>query len=160
MTMMIEKEIENAVVSQIKSKLEAAEIDNIQVSGLLGTTTDTLKGEEDGEKSGYIFVKASPRQYETPTVPECQVNVRVVMTVRADEDWNGKTYLDLFEMLMGTFEKWQKCMDDVHTLFTFDNYFVQGYVLGPGDAGLDQTKKVWTYTHDMTLYGVIVEPEV
>ena len=149
--MMIEREIEQAVAGQIRSMLTQAGINTVQVSGHF----DNNCGEEDGTKEGYIIVKASPRQYQTPTVPECQVTVRVAMTVRADVDWDGKTYLDLFELLMGTFERWQKCMSDVHTIFNFPDFYIQGYVLNSGDTSMDAQKKVWAYAHEMTFYGVI-----
>lgn len=153
--MTVEQEIENAIATQIKGALETAEIDSIAVNGMLGTTNG-LKGEEDGTKSGYVFIKASPRQYSTPTIPECQINVKVAMTIDASKDWNGKTYMDVFELLVGMFENWQKCMDDVHTLFTFDKFNVAGYQLGAGDTALDSQKKIWQYTHEMTVYGVIM----
>ena len=103
--MTIEQKIEEAIVAQIKTALEQAQMDSISVSGMLGIT-EGLKGEEDETKSGYVFVKASPRQYSTPTVPECQVNVRVAMTIDASKDWNGKTYMDVFEVMVGLFEQW------------------------------------------------------
>ena len=152
--MTVEQEIEGIIAKEIKSELENAGIDSIAVNGMLGTTVG-LKGEEDASKSGFIFVKASPRQYTTPTIPECQINVKVVMTIDASKDWNGKTYMDVFELLMGKFERWQKCMDDVHQLFTFNNFNISGYQLGAGDTSLDQQKKVWQYVHEMTIYGCI-----
>jgi hypothetical protein len=109
---------------------------------------------EDADKAGYIFVKASPRQYGTPTTPECQISARVVAQLRADVDWNGSTYLEVFNALIGLFENWQRCLTDAHELFSFDNFRMTGYLLNGGDTSLDAGRKTWTYAHDMTVYGI------
>lgn len=153
--MIIEQELEQAVINAIKEKLLEKDINTISVKGML-QTSDT-KGLEKDEKEGYIFVKATPRQYSTSTVPECQINIRIVLTLRSDIDYNGSTYVDVFETLIDLFERWQKCLSDVHNLFNIENRFnCTGYQLSSGDTSTDTSKTIWAYSHDMIIYGVVL----
>lgn len=156
--MIVEQELEKRVLDVFKTKLDELGINNIQLTGSLQTTEgNERKSEENPESVGFLMVKAKPRQYSTPTIPECQISISVALTIRSDMDFNGKTYIDVFETLLNTFERWQKCLDDVHELFTIqDKFNVTGYQLNSGDTPLDKNSKVWGYVHEMTLYGVIL----
>ena len=88
--MIIEQELEQAVINAIKEKLSEKNITTIAVKGILQTSE--TKGLEQDNSDGYILVKATPRQYSTPTVPECQINIRIALTLRADVDYNGVTF--------------------------------------------------------------------
>lgn len=152
--MIIEQELEQAVVNAIKEKLSEKEITSIAVNGMLQTSE--TKGLEQDDKDGYIFIKASPRQYPTPTTPECQIGVKLALTLRSDVDYNGVTFAEVFETLIDLFEQWQKCLDDVHTLFSIDAKFnCTGFQLSAGDTSIDPSQKVWAYTHDMIIFGVV-----
>lgn len=152
--MIVEQEIESRLVSAFAAKFAEANL-NIQVAGLLNNS-DELKGAEKADVDGVMIVKAKPRAYSTPTNPECQIEVDVSVTLRADRDYNGKCFIDVFCLLIDMFQQWQRCLDDAHEMFTIENAFTcTGYVLNDGDTGTEVSGKTWNYTHGMTVYGVI-----
>lgn len=133
---MIEKDIEEKIIETLKTLVGD---DTIQYLGGWSTGGEyELKDEEEDEKVGYITVKVSPRFYEMPTIPQCTINIKVGMVVRSDIDYNGKTYLDLVECLMGKFEKWQKCLSDAHSDFEVDGFEFCGFQLDEGSSGIDR----------------------
>ena len=68
---LIEAEIENIVVEQLTSAISS--IAGVQVIGTWQTTDDTtLKGNEERPKA-VLAVKAFPRAYETPTIPDASI---------------------------------------------------------------------------------------
>lgn len=155
--MIIEQELEKRILNAIQDKLTENNITGIQLSGSLQTEENNIKAKENGSSTGYLIVKVNPRQYSSPTIPECEIPISVALTVRSDIDFDGKTYMDVFGVLISIFEQWQKCLSDVHTLFTIeDNFNVTGYQLNAGNCPLDANSKVWGYTHDMTIFGVIL----
>ena len=154
MIMIIEQEIEKRIVEAIGRALDGNGIHGIQVTGSL--QTGLIKAVEDGECSGLIVVKVKPRSYQTPTTPECQIPVSVVFTSRADVDYDGKSYIGVSGVLLDIFTQWQRCLDDVHSLFGIESRFdCTGYQLADGDTTVDPSGKTWGYTHDMSIYGVI-----
>ena len=103
-----------------------------------------------------VVVKISPRAYQTPTTPICQIEGTVSLVVKADVDFNGHTYLDVCDSLMTQFEIWQKCLEDAHEDFAVENRFqVAGFQLGSGQTSTDPDKVIWQYTHNFTLFGVV-----
>lgn len=152
--MIVEQQIESRLVSTFAAMFAEANL-NIQVAGLLNNT-DVLKGAERSDADGVMIIKARPRSYSTPTNPECQIEIDVAVTIRADKDCNGKSFADVFELLIDQFQEWQRCLDDAHEMFTIENAFsCTGYVLNDGDTATDASGKNWTYTHSMTVHGVI-----
>ena len=153
--MTIEENLETRLVDLFAEIFAGANL-NIQVFGLLNSA-DGLKGEEKPDVDGVMIVKVRPRSYQTPTIPECQIQVDVSMTCRADKDYNGKSFSDVFGILIDTFQQWQRCLDDAHTAFAVEGMFdCTGYVLNDGDTAIDASGKTWIYTHSMTVYGVVI----
>lgn len=82
---MTEQKIERIVIEQLSAALEGAGVRGVQAIGAWQAEDgDGLKAFESGRASGVLGVKASPRQYETPTVPDAAIQVDVSLTVRAD----------------------------------------------------------------------------
>ena len=101
------------------------------------------------------MAKASPRQYESPTIPTCRIDLTVNVLVRADLDWNGKKYLDVISETTSVLEQWQKCLQDTHGDFSFEDEFdCVGFQLGSGTYSFDPQDKTWQYSHSMTVFGV------
>lgn len=107
---MVEQKIEATVVEAVRSALEGAGVDT-QVMATL-TPVDSKGMEQDREC--IAVVKASPRQYSTPTIPACEIGVVVTTIVRADADDDGQKALAAFQALAKLFENWQKCYDEIH----------------------------------------------
>ena len=146
---MIEHNIEKSIIDRLTAVLKDAGIQNVQMAGQLQAVED-VKGLEDNESDVIIVVKSSPRSYATPTIPTCQIGVEVKALVRADVDFNGMTYLDVTDRLMGVFQHWQKCYPDTHYDFTVPSRFeCSGFQLGAGNFSLDPSGKVWQYSHNI-----------
>lgn len=157
--MTVEQTLENRIVEHFEAAFAEAHI-NVQVMGVLQNVAEGLKGVEREDADGVMVVKARPRSYQTPSIPECQIQVDVSFTCRADKDFGGKTFADAFALLIGEFQNWQRCMDDAHTMFTVDGAFdCSGYALNEGDTFTDKAGKNWTYIHSMTIYGVVLYAE-
>lgn len=91
---MIEKELEEGIISRFECALSASGIERIQVTGTWQPSSDgAVKGLEDGTSSGIVAVKVLPRQYETPTIPDGSVQVEVQLIMRSDSDPTGTAYL-------------------------------------------------------------------
>lgn len=71
---MIEQTIECKVLAKVSNALSAAGIQNVQTFGQLGTCED-VKGIENADSDVIIVAKSSPRQYGTPTIPTCQIEI-------------------------------------------------------------------------------------
>lgn len=150
---MIEKDIEKKIIDKFQTLLNASNVEGIQLVGSL--QIEQLKLLQECENTGYVIVKVSPRSYQTPTTPDCTIDVEVSLTVRADVDYTGKDYLELADILMNQYETWQKCMDDTHEDFTVDAFDVTGFVLNEGKTSIDQTATIFQYNHNFTLYGIV-----
>lgn len=102
-----------------------------------------------------IMAKSAPRQYTSPTMPTCQIEVTVNVLARADLDWNGMKYLDVISKTTQALEQWQKCLQDTHEDFSFEGEFrCVGFQLGAGSYSFDPQDKTWQYVHSMTVFGV------
>ncbi len=115
------------------------------------------KGEETthDHNNGILVVKVRPREYDSPMIPTCKFNCALSLSLRADYDYNGHTYLDVCELIMDEMERLQKCLDDVHDDYSFEGFNATGFQLGQGDTSINQTEKIWGYTHSFTVFGVI-----
>lgn len=101
---MIEADIEKRVVEKFKELFAANGIDNVQVSGSFDISD--IKATQEAGKTSYLVVKVDPRSYGSPTLPETTLDIGFNLIVRADVDFNGKTYLDLCDILMTQMETW------------------------------------------------------
>ena len=154
---MIEQQIEQRILSKISSALSAEGIADVRLVGQL-TAAAGVKGLENAEDSVIVIAKSSPRSYATPMIPTATINVDVSILVRADVDYSGKSYLDVSNLLMGIFQRWQRCLDDTHDDLTIEGEWdCTGYQLAGGSFALDQSGKVWQYSHSMTIYGVVLD---
>lgn len=148
---MIEQKIEKRVLDKIDGIFKQNGIKDYQLYGSL--QPEILKGVET-ESAILVVVKASPRSYSSPTVPTCQIDFEVQLTLRADIDYGGKNYLDVCDLLMNQYETWQRCLDDAHDDFTLPEFSMVGFQLGNGSNAADPDKVVWQYKHNFTVYGV------
>lgn len=150
---MIEQKLEKNVIDKLTSIFTNNGISDFEVYGSL--QPDIMKGVE-GDSSIVVVVKANPRSYQSPTIPTCQIDFEVQMTLRADIDYGGKNYLDVCDILLEQFEKWQKCLDDAHQDFSTPKFSMVGFQLENGNNAADPDKVVWQYKHNFTVYGVVV----
>ena len=145
-------------MDKLEAALTEAGITTIQFVGSLQASDDVLKAVEQEDSNGIVVVKASPRMYGSPTIPTCQVTIGVNATIRADVDYNGMTYLEVAGKLMDVLQHWQRCYIDTHEDFTVEGEFdCTGYELDAGSFSFDRSEKIWQYSHQMTLFGVVQE---
>lgn len=154
---MTEQKIEKIVIDKLESALSAEGISSLQ---FIGTWQPTDEGEvkalEDGTKIGAIAVKVLPRVYDTPTIPDGQFSVQITLTMRAEVDVTGKSYLDVTDIISSVTHKWQKSYSDYATDFNIEDEFQPtGFNLDSGDVGIDKENCVWTFQQTFTLYGII-----
>ena len=131
---MVEQKIEDAVLAKLEAALPGLDA---QYAGQLNAD-QFVKGLESGVKPVIIMAKSAPRQYTSPTIPTCQIEVTVNVLARADLDWNGMKYLDVISKATSVLEQWQKCLQDTHEDFSFENEFrCVGFQLGGGQYSFD-----------------------
>lgn len=94
---MIEQLLEKNVVDRID--LLFKDIASRQITGSLQTCYP-LKG-VDTPRDVYVYVSAQPRSYDSPTVPTCQIQIQVALSVYAGTDFTGKNYIELMDRLLG-----------------------------------------------------------
>ena len=150
---LIEAEIEKVVLEQMQPAIQ--QISGVQVIGTWQATDETtLKGNEDKPKA-VLVVKAFPRSYDTPTIPDAVFQVEVSLAVRTDIDFNGKTYLDITTLVSDVLQDWQNNFDSL-SVFDVQGYFsVTGLNLTGGDCGLDRDNGVWQYSQGFSVYGIV-----
>jgi len=155
---MIESKIETIFVKRLKCRLEKL---NIQVVGTwdVGSLTEN-KGEEDAGATGVLVVKIQPRQYATPTVPNMTLNGALSLSVRGEIDFDGKIYLEAVKQILDEMEMLQKCYHDTHMEYSLpdEGFEVVGFQLGQGDNNINPTSKIYSYTHQFSVMGVITNP--
>ena len=137
--------------------MSAANVDGIQLIGAWQSTTDEqLKAYEDGRAIGVLGVKVYPRQYETPTIPDGSMQVDVSLTIRAEVDTKGMTWLSATEAIQSTLQTWQRSYADYRPVFSIEGEFLPtGFNIAGGDCGLDKSTDTWQFTQSFNLYGVI-----
>lgn len=85
-----EHDLEERVASHLHDILRALDKDDdAQVYTSLGASGYNLLKGNVQRASILCVVKASPRSYNTPTVPECQINIQIHLSVMADSDAHG-----------------------------------------------------------------------
>lgn len=119
---MLEQKLEKIIIDKIRENFSAHEINDCKIFGAW-QDDELIKSEEDCSAI-VITVKALPRTYETPTVPDAQIEISVSMLVRSDVDFNGKTYLSVSEILSDVFQKWQKKFENPEADFNIDGEFL------------------------------------
>lgn len=154
---MTEQKIEKIVIDKFESALSAVGGEMLQFIGAWQPAEEgEVKALEDGTKLGAVAVKVLPRIYDTPTIPDGQIQVQVSLTMRADVDVNGKSYLDVTEALQSVTHRWQKSYSNYAQDFEIDDEFQPtGFNIDSGDVGIDKENCVWTFSQAFTLYGII-----
>lgn len=154
---MTEQKLEKIVLDKFQSALSAIGVDSIQFIGAWQPADDgDIKALEDGTKAGAVAVKALPRTYETPTIPDAQIQVQVALTMRADVDYKGLGYLAVTEAMQNVTHRWQKSYSDCESDFAISGDFQPtGFTIDSGDVGLDKENCVWSFSQAFTIYGII-----
>lgn len=152
---MPEQLLEASVAEKLAGIFKKMGVDGVQIYTTLGREgQNVVKGLEKARSDVLVIVKASPRQYSSPTVPECQVPMQIMMSVKADADSTGAKNLALTAAIAKLLEIWQKCLDEAHEAFTVEGFRMAGFQMGGGSTSVDQATPAWEYTHEFTVYGI------
>lgn len=155
---MIEQKIEKIVIDKIDAALKAADVTSFQIVGAWQTAVgdEQLKALEDSHAENFIGIKVSPRQYETPTIPDGSFLVSLSLATRAEMDKQGANWLAATEVISNLLQSWQSKFSTFQNDFVVEDEFLpSGFNLAGGDCGLDQASYVWQYTQTFNIYGVI-----
>lgn len=154
---MTEQLIEKVVIDKFAAALAAANVDGIQTIGAWqpSAIAEDPKGIEKAFARGYLTVKAAPRAYDSYTIAEGSVSVRVELNIRAEIDAKGVDYLAITGALTSVLNAWQRSYSDGKTDFDIENDFTfTGFRLDGGDCGVDWVQKTWTWIQNLTVQGV------
>lgn len=151
---MLEQQIEKKVIEILKGFFIDEKLNHfIEFSGLY--SVDENKCVED-KKPVLITVKVSPPTFETPTIPDSQIQIDVSCMVRSDIDYDGKTYLQIIDVLSKIFYTLQLKFKDVYQSFHIPYMFdPTGLVVANGDSGVEREQCLFFYTRTINLYGII-----
>lgn len=147
---MIEKDIEQTLQSKCLAALETKGVTIHPISPLSSIASEQI---EKSTADGFLVVSVQPREYDTPMVPSCKISATVSLLVRSE-----MTEVDfgaLVEKLINLFDRWQACLDDVHTPFSTDAFQLAGFRLGSGEIGVDHASRTYTYSHTLDFIGVV-----
>ncbi len=73
-------------------------------------------------------------------------------------DYDGRSYIDVADVLFGILQSWQDSIDTTVADFTVaEKFSPTGLRLEGGEAGMDNENKIWTCTESITLYGCVEE---
>jgi len=150
---MTEQKIEQKIIDKFTTLLTNY---NIQIIGSWQASAGILKSVEDDTKNGTLVVKVFPRSYQTPTIPDANIVCELNLIVRADMDKDGMTYLSICDVITAPLQNWQKSYDQYNTDFSVLNEFEPtGFTLNGGNASLDSTGRLWQYSMQFTVYGLL-----
>lgn len=156
---MIEKDIESKIIQNFETALSAeGMLSSIQMIGAWQPAEEgDIKALEDKIKDGVVVVKVQPRQYETPTIPDAEMQVNVNLMMRADVDATGSQYLQATSILQDTMHKWQKSFQQYHSDFVVaDQFEPTGFRLDGGDCGVDRETCIWSFNQQFSVMGIIM----
>ena len=105
---MIEQKIEKKVIDVLTTTLNDG---NIQIIGAWQPDFGGLKSMQEYNSDAIITIKAYPRTYETPTIPYATFQVDVSLTMRADVDAGGVSYLETTKKISDVLQEWQNKFD-------------------------------------------------
>lgn len=153
---MIEKEIERRVMDKLGAALADAGIEGVQIVGAWQTADDgEIKAAEE-VGAGILTVKAFPRRYETPTIPDATIDVDISLVMRSDVDATGRGYLAATEVVASILQAWQHSYQSYHADLAIDGAFEPtGFAQGGGDIGIDAARCIWTYSMSIAINGII-----
>lgn len=153
---MIEKDLEKRIIDKIRAAMEAAGVTDVEYLGAWQPApAGGIKDNEDGHVCAYVTVKAYPRSYDTPTIPDTTIDIDVSLLVRADIDADGHGYVEMTSTIADLFERWQKSYSGYHDDLTVDGFEPTGFRQGGGDIGKDADRCLWTYQMRISINGII-----
>lgn len=151
---MIEQIIEKRICDKFAEALAAAGVDGVQILGAWQSPDDGRKGLEEGLSRGYLSVKVSPRAFDSFTMSDGSLAVRLELNVRAEQDTRGVDYLAITDALTRVVYLWHRSYDVGRADFSTDDFFYTGFRLDGGDCGMDRDRCVWTWIQTLTVQGV------
>lgn len=153
---MIEADIEAKIAAKLTAALDD---ESIQVLTAWGVATDgAIKAHEGADAHGYLTVKVAPRQYETFTIPKANFSVIIQLDMRAETDADGARIRSAASAMTGIIWAWQDSFLAVADDFAGIARFTPvGFRLDGGDVGVDRDTRVWTFTQNLTICGVVAK---
>lgn len=154
---MTEQKIERIVIDELAHALSSDGVEGVQSIGAWQTGTDgSLKAFEGGTARGVLAVKVAPRTYDTPTIPDAVMQVDVSLTMRADLDGDGSSWLSATDAIVQRMQLWQDGYSDYAQTFALSGEFTPtGFNLIGGDCGLDRDACTWNYSQSFNLHGIV-----
>lgn len=152
---MIEKDIEARVIGIMGEALSGAGVEGVQIVGAWQTANDGRIKALEGESVGILTVRANPRQYETPTIPDATIEVELSLVVRSDVDATGSDYLAIAEVVADVLQRWQASYVNYHDDFVVEGFEPTGFRQLGGDVGVDAQNCIFSYSQGFTLNGII-----
>ena len=153
---MIEADIEARLAEVLKKALGD---ETIQCLTAWGVAADgAVKAQEGADASGYLTIKVAPRQYETFTVPKANFTATIQLDLRAETDFDGARIKSAASAITSVIWAWQ----DSFLLFAGDfadiaRFTPIGFRLDGGDVGIDRAARVWTFSQNLTICGVVAK---
>lgn len=153
---MTEKNLEKKIIDALDAAFTAAGVSGVQ---FVGAWQPAAVGEIKAQESltAVLTVKVQPRSYSTFTMMECEFPVAIQLDFDAGDDPDGEKFLAAADVVASVLGSWHKSYNAYFDAFEIpDEFLPTGMVLGGGDAGIDRTAKIWTYSPIFTLQGVIL----
>lgn len=147
---MIEKDIEKTLQDKCLAALSTDGVTIQPISPLSSTGSEQI---EKSTADGFLVVSVQPREYDTAMVPTCKITATVSLLVRAE--MKEVDFGALVEKLINLYDKWQACLDDVHTPFSSEAFQLAGFRLGGGEIGIENKSKTYNYSHTLDFIGVV-----
>ena len=150
--MLVSDLIEKKIKQKLNDGLSANNISGI--SFMLGwDDTQEIKGEEEITQ-GIITVKANLPTFETPTIPDSQIETEINFVSRTDADYQGKNYLAVSELIYNQILNYQKSFSQVETDFAFDNFVPTGFRISGSEYGAGKDNGTWILSVSVIIYGI------
>lgn len=151
---MVEQKIEKIIIDKFAAALEAANVEGLQIIGAWQTAA-AVKALEEAYVRGYLSVKVQPRAFQTYTVSDGELTVRVELNIKAELDAKGVDYLTITNILTNVLAAWHKSYAVGKADFELEDEFLfTGFRLDGGDCGIDRDHNTWTWMQGFTIQGI------
>lgn len=149
---MIEQAIERAVAAKVAALgLAALKVD----CALSPAATGEVKGAEGADFAAFAKIAASPRAFDTFSLPRADVSVRISLSVRVELAPDGAALAEYSEPLQALLDEWQLSIECVHDDFEVDGFRPVGVRVDGGDVSLDREAGVWRVEQNLTVRGIV-----
>lgn len=149
--MIIEKAIENAVITKINSLgFASAWISGGWQSAAVGCTKTEAK-----DALCIITVNAKPRSYDTYLAPACEVSVDIEMIIRDELAPTGAEVASYAEPLFNLLQSWQMSLTTARADLPITDFTIAGTRMDGGDTARDNTLSRSVITQSVTIKGVV-----